>query len=401
MTPPEKNESRIPAAGFVALQLLLIGAAVAWGIHRSGELVSERGLPALRSEPLAVPPLYDDAEVISEEQLRRVLSRLGLRLRGPDTSIGYVDHSLRFWGAGAGFDDPGLESGEDMRRLLTDHRRFAGVFGREQAPLLIDEGEGVRVRALEGPASASHVDHTLASLAEVGTPLDFPVVTPRQETTLRAVVEQSLRNFSLNQVEYEWSAISFALFLQPIERWISSEGQSVSFDRLAERLMREEQPRGVCAGNHRLYTLVVFLRLDEQMQAEGEPPLLGAETRERVVEYLREMTELLVRHQHPDGFWNGAWPTTAPAASEPSEDDPTSTRLIATGHALEWWAMAPSELHPPRETLIAAGQWLVRMVDRLSPEEIEQHYSFLTHVGRALSLWRGRFPSEVELAAGA
>ncbi len=401
MTLPEGPQSdprpRVSTAGFVVIQIVLIGAGVAWALHRGRELVSEQELPALRPEPLAVSPLYDDPEVVSDEQLRRLLSRLGLRLRGAETSIGYVDHSLRFWGSSVDFDDPELVSGEDMRRLLTDHRRFVELFGLEQAPLLIDEGPGVRVRALEGHASASHVDHTLASLAEIGTPLDFPIVTPRRQTELRAVLEQSLRNFSLNQVEYEWSALSYVLFLQPTSRWLTAEGQAVTFDRLAERLMREQQPRGVCAGNHRLHSLVAFLRVDELLPAAGELPILDPETRGRVLEYLREMTARLVRHQHPEGFWNADWPNSAPASSEPSEQDPLSLRLIATGHALEWWALAPAEVHPPRATVMAAGQWLVRTIDRLSAEEIEQNYSFLTHVGRALALWRGRLPEEVDL----
>ena len=114
---------------------------------------------------------------------------------------------------------------------------------------------GVRVRTKEGNLSSSHVDHTMASLAEVGTPLNFPIETPDGLSVYRSIVEQALRDFSLNQVEYEWSGLTFALFMPPDTAWTTSEGQRLSFDILARRIMRERLPRGVCFGNHRLYTV--------------------------------------------------------------------------------------------------------------------------------------------------
>jgi len=74
-------------------------------------------------------------------------------------------------------------------------------------------------------------------------------------------------------------------------------------------------------------------------------------------------------------------------------------RIIATGHALEWWSLAPEELLPPRETVVRAVRWVVGTVDELSEEEIQANISFLSHAGRALSQWRGREPAEVLQAA--
>ncbi len=390
---------RLGTAAFLAIQVLVVTVAVAWAADRMREQARERALPRLRTEPREVLPGYDDEDVVSDQQLSRVLGRLGLRSQGPQTNIGGVDHSLRFWGSDMRFDDPEVMSGEQMRQLLTDHSQFVELFGDDQPPLLLDDGQAVRYRTQEGIATSSHFDHTLASLAEAGTTLDFPVTTPLRQVTLRSILEQALRDFSLNQAEYEWSALVFALYLEPTRGWMTSEGQQMSFDRLAGRIMREEQPGGVCSGNHRLYTLTAFLRIDEQLQAEGEPPMLSAEVRERITGYLSDVTAKFVRHQHPDGFWNGGWPTSAPASSEPGDglEDQINNRLIVTGHVLEWWSLAPPELHPPRSVIVAAGQWLVRTVDSLSDDEIARYYSFLSHVGRALAMWRGRWPEEVEI----
>jgi len=114
------------------------------------------------------------------------------------------------------------------------------------------------------------------------------------------------------------------------------------------------------------------------------------------------VTQALVRSQHADGFWNIDWPFAAPKTSEPTEreGDRLSDRIIGTGHPLEWWSLAPEEVHPPRNVLAAAGQWLVRTVDSLSDEQLREHFTFLSHAGRALALWRGKTPPQV-LAAGA
>jgi hypothetical protein len=50
--------------------------------------------------------------------------------------------------------------------------------------------------------------------------------------------------------------------------------------------------------------------------------------------------------------------------------------------------MVPDEFHPPREVLIRAGQWLAKEIDGMDSPAIEKNYTFLSHAGRALRLWR-------------
>jgi hypothetical protein len=376
----------LPQKTFLILQAVVVGGLVALATYRSQTIVGDRSLPPLRAEPLKLDLLYDNPVVVTDEQLDRVLLRLRPPARGADIRINELDHALRLWGREADFGDPTFMTGLEMRQLLTDHRRFAEIYGADEPPLLMDENDGVAVRTQDGPRTNSHVDHTLSVLTEAGTPLDYPVVTSTQRTTFRAMLEYALRQFRLNQIEYEWSVATFAVYLPPVTRWRSGEGQELTFDRLAVRLMREQLPRGVCLGNHRLYTLVVLLRVDDQIA------ILTPEMRAEITEFLRGATVLLVRNQHPDGFWNDRWPVEPPASSVATdrEGDRLSERLVATGHALEWWAMAPEELHPPRPVLAAAGQWLVKTVDSLTDDEIQENYVYLTHVGRALAIWRGQ-----------
>jgi len=391
----------------LAGQVLIVGGLTAWAGYTIVHRKAERNLPPLLEEPRDVPPLYDRPEVISDEQLHGVLLKLRPRNEG-HTSVNHVDHALRFWTVKADFKDPKkFLSGKRMRRILTDHRIFSSVYGEGVPPLLIDEGSLVRVRETEGPrTTSSHVDHTMAGLAEAGTPLSYPIITPTRQTTFRALVERALREFTLNRYEYEWSILTFALFLdvKAGDTWLTSEGQEMSFDRMARRLIREPMPHGVCHGSHRLHTLVVLLRVDD------EDNILTPAARQEVIEFLKDMTRRLIRNQHADGFWNGDWPYRQPVSREPTDGprDQLSSRIIGTGHALEWWALAPRETHPDqvdpekgRDTVRKAAQWLVRLVgDKpekgMNADEVAANYTFLTHAGRALTLWRGKTPPEVD-----
>jgi hypothetical protein len=115
---------------------------------------------------------------------------------------------------------------------------------------------------------------------------------------------------------------------------------------------------------------------------------LDEATRVEIGDHLREATRRLVASQSQEGFWDQNWPDAKAAARDEKLDTPLSRRILATGHALEWWAMAPAEFHPPREVLIRAGQWLAKEIDGMDSPAIEKNYTFLSHAGRALRLWR-------------
>lgn len=382
---------RLRLTGFVLVHALIAGSGLTWGHARFEARQAAQELPPLRNKPLRVLPQRNVPEVVSNGQLQRVLHKLRPRLRGENPRINHVDHALRFWGTEATFDDANCLSGRDMRRLLLDHRRFDEAWEDGTRPFLTETRYGVRPRLRRGPATASHEEHTLAGLAEVGTPLDHPVVTPDRETTLRAILEDALKSFSLNQPEYEWSALAFALYMPTDESWMTTEGQWISFDRLAERIMRERLRRGVCYGNHRLHALVMLLRVDERV------PMLSAPMRRKVVGHLRDVLQTLVETQSDDGYWGRAWDGTEVTETSPGGNELRRRRILATGHALEWLALAPDEIQPPRRMVVDAGQWLCRTIESMSGEDIADGYTFLSHAGRALALWRGRLPADVNL----
>ena len=383
-------------------QLLVAGATATWGVHRYQVIQAEKTPPQPVLEPKRYEPRYDRAEVVSDEELQRTLLKLQPRLRIGKPQINHVDHALRFWGVEAKFTEKDSLSGEEMRRLLLDHRSFVGAWGKKTKPFLLpqtrDDVELLAFRTKSGKATASHVDHTLAALAECGTPLDYPVLTPKGELPLRAAFDQAFHEFSLNQVEYEWSTLVFLHYLPHAESWFTTEGQRVTWDLLADRMMRQRLAHGVCFGQHRLHALALMLLADEEQH------FLSADARQRVVAHLQDVTKRLVSTQHADGYWDGRWPGNEADGPQPENVSgplgPVADRLLATGHTLEWWAFAPAEVLPPDETIVRAGQWLVKSIDGLSESDVRRYYTFLTHAGRSLALWRSRRPADVVAASG-
>lgn len=390
------NGDRKPRSGvlvplFIALQAaLLLVAVVGVGWTLASEQKQQLAtLPPFRTAAERVGPRYDLPQLITDDQLRTVLVRLRPIFRHQEPKINHVDHALRFWGADAKFADPECLSGEEMRRLLTDMNVFHEYWGDASSELLVRGEMGWGVRTQQGFATSSHVDHTLATLAEIGTPLDFPIETSSAPLTLRDLLDGALRDFRLNQQEYEWTAVAAATYAVDDSAWISREGERVTFDQMALRLMRQQWVQGVCYGNHRLFSLTALLHLDEQVGLFQD-----ATTRDKIIAHLTEATQRLLESQSEAGYWDQNWYNVARTPTDEGLSDPLSRRLLATGHALEWWAIAPEEVQPPREAKIRAGQWLAIEVEKMSDDAIRDNYTFLSHVGRALSLWRGAWPSE-------
>jgi hypothetical protein len=314
-------------------------------------------------------------------------------LRKQQPKINYVDHALRFWGANATFGDDDTLSGSELRQLLTDDKVFTAAWGEKTRPLMMQKKGRVEVRVQQGAATSSHVDHTLASLAEVGTPLEYSFTlrsdasqSSAAKATMRDLIRSALDEFDVNQTEYEWTTLTLALFAEDGHPWTTTAGETVDFDRLARRVMRQRYGQGVCYGNHRLYALCVLLRIDDATD------MISDAVRAEVLAHLSEATSRLVATQSPEGWWDRNWPDSRIETKDDELGGPTPRRVLATGHALEWWSIAPKELHPPRETLIRAGQWLVHEIEKMDDKAIDDNYTFLTHAGRALALWRGALP---------
>ena len=378
---------------FWLFQLLLVPVAIALGGWTWTNVNSFPLVPQLMNEPRIIRPVHDYPLVVSDEQLQTVLYKLRPRFETQPPKTNFVDHALRMWGSSVVFGDDALD-GQQMRDLLIDDQQFRKYWKAKTPSLLKSSPYGVAVRTQEGRATVSHVDHLIGTLAEIGTPLDHPIRLANESASMHDLVHHTFRSFRLNQKEYEWTAVAWALYAPSRSDWYTADRQQITMERLAERMMRQQQPQGVCYGQHRLYSLTLMLRADNQLFEQQGDRLLTEEGRATILTYLHQMTGRLYRNQSQEGWWDGNWPDLKQAIPDPGTDA-LSRRILATGHTLEWWAMAPRELHPPRETIVRAGQWLTRTISEMDDRLIQKNYTFLTHAGRALALWRAKFPGEV------
>jgi hypothetical protein len=366
---------------FVVIQLVIVAVMVSMAAAaiQTRPTVLE-SLPVLH-EPIAIQAQHNWPWVVSDEQLTHVLTQLRPRLRRQKPNINYIDHALRFWGASQSFSEHDCLDGPEMKAILMDQRRFRALWGDDEPPLVSIVSDGLAVRVQQGAASSSHVDHTLATLAEVGVLLDEEIILRDGTAQVRDLFDSAIRRFHLNQNEYEWTALAAALYAPTPSAWRSQDGQRLTFDLLAQRIMREPLGEGVCYGQHRLYTLTAMLQVHERQ------PIFSTKTRESVVAYLQEVTGRLSATQSWEGWWDANWPHGQEFSDSKLNDD-RARRILATGHVLEWWAIAPDEILPTRDTVTRAGQWLVHEISSMDEAEIEKNYTFLTHAGRALALWR-------------
>ena len=129
---------------------------------------------------------------------------------------------------------------------------------------------------------------------------------------------------------------------------------------------------------------MALLRLSE----ENGGVLLTSVTRDKVMEFLHGAKELMIASQDPDGSWPPNWHEGAAAAANRDPNEKVYRRVIATGHHLEWLAIAPQELHPPHEDIVRAAKWVIKNTLETPQEQIDGSYTFYSHVGNSLALWR-------------
>ncbi|MDA1013279.1 MAG: hypothetical protein O3A00_02375 [Planctomycetota bacterium] len=352
-----------------------------------------------RDQPWQVTPLYDDATVVSDDDLAAVLHKIRPRFNDKNIRPNLVEHALRAWGIHAKFDDPGVMSGEDLKNFLVDHGRFLRVF-KDVPPLLQQQPEGVAIRWGRQVGGSVHHDHWLACLTEAGIDRHHRVTTQtRMDMTIDDVIQEALRDFKLDEREVEWSVMAFGFWLvsdedgKTVRTWKTNTGRELSFDLLAKRLIRGHKQYGVCTGTHRVYSAMVLIRLDDTYK------ILSESVRAELWQYLEKTRDLIEVCQFADGHWPYNWWDGKESLDSPLP--PVNSQVvIATGHHLEWLSIAPLELHPfqgseqGREMIRKAAKWLIANVKSQSDADMLRQYTFYSHVGNALALWRKTRPEK-------
>lgn len=380
------------AVAVIGAVLVIVSISAAWGLSPSAPknfwlTSSTIRLPQPpRTTPLVIEPLYNDDTVVTDQELATVLKQVQPRFPAKHLKPNFVEHALRTWSVKARFRDPNVMSGEAMADFLMDHGKYIASWGDDTKPLMSEQDTGVAIRWGKDYCASVHHDHWLACLTEAGVDLNAPIYVPgNRQRTIHDALNYAMAEFRVDEVEVEWSAMAFGLWISPQKGWTNREGRSVTFDLLVDRLVRGDQKFGVCAGTHRVYAIMLLVRLDDEYH------ILSEKARKKAWEHLEFVRDQITVSQFPDGYWASDWSAGKSSVEHPVEEE-LYKRVIATGHHLEWLAIAPKELHPPHEQIRKAARWIIDTTVRQSPDDILKSYTFFSHVGNALALWRGTHP---------
>jgi hypothetical protein len=346
--------------------------------------------------PAIIHPTYDEPRLCTDRQLAEVLDRVKPPASPPNTNN--MVHALRLWGPRANFGDVKIPSGPQMLAYFLDDAVFQEWAGQDTPALFFVGADGIQPRIFDDggifrPTSSFHPDDLLATLAETGTPLDAPLRLRGNEAQVADLLSGSMQRFYPDRLEYEWSIISYVRYLYPLKQWRNKYGEKITVGTLVKELLDKTPEAGPCDGLHRLEALVLLYRVEQAAEGAGQKTNLPKSDRRKMLDYMKRTSELLVAAQSADGYWTRQWSRGTP----PGPEDKKVTlhdKLLVTGHHLEWLALAPEEVQPPRENIVRAGQWLTRTLLEIDQNELTDTYGPYSHAARALCLWRSVEPFE-------
>ncbi|MCI0380420.1 MAG: hypothetical protein L0215_22780 [Gemmataceae bacterium] len=383
-----------------ALCLLLFGGAIVggWQWHANSttrpsySAESVKSAKLWRDKAIVIPPAGGLTGTISRQELYRALLFVQPQWRVSKTSI--ILHALRLWGPEAQFDasvlpNPfyaGIPSGKRMLEVILDMEEHVQA-GVKPSAFLYRSEHGVRVwyGAMFG-GDVAHVDQFLKVTGELGLSSDQEIrLMDGSRATLGEVVHDSLALFSPKE-ELEFTAVAYSRWLPPNGEWVDRFGNRHSLDDICLALARKPLGEGTCSGIHVPYALVNLLRAHYLHPVLSKEAVQFAETR------LQEISRLLEKNQSPSGAWFENWHVSNTPKDGP---DPTFQIISATGHHLEWIALAPERLRPATPCVKRSARLLAELIPRHTVNTISSGYTAFSHAARALALIEECDPAEV------
>lgn len=372
----------VPAMAFLIAAVVQRTASVTSATESTRADDGAAGLPSISAE-IWKPEISDIS--VSDHSLWG--AAIGHLKPSPRSDLSELLHALYLFGPGLRFDlgppildvvlRPGTCPAPDGLRADLLPTIHGAAFARYNS-LLTDAGQ-------EG--TEAHRGQALSIMASLGIPLSRPI-HPKSGRygTLRDVFDDMKANFRL-QGEVYWDATALAVYQPAGLEWRNEAGEKFSFDGLCEELLGRRPDDSSCAGTHRLIALAVLFR------ANRERRLLSEWVADRLQAALIDAASHLAEVQSDDGSWDQDWHRGLDGRATLEADAPAApSRLLATGHHLEWLLMMPSGVRPPRPVLERAAQWLAGYLSQAGsgPPPRGREYCAAVHAARSVLCATGR-----------
>ncbi len=228
---------------------------------------------------------------------------------------------------------------------------------------------------------SEHRDQTLAALADFGIELFATVETREGNIPIADLLATSIGEFHLDQEEISWTASAFASYIPPQTIWWNRYGEEFSFDDLVQEMMARKLNRESCRGLHLVMTLTKILRIDRRCT------ILSPGVRESLNSYVRRKLADAIQSQLMDGSWPLLWSRSGfSGIRDRTPEDSNVSRILVTGHMLEWIHMLPKDMKPPIDVVQTGSLWVLQNLRSVPEETITKEYCPYTHAVLSLYL---------------
>jgi hypothetical protein len=306
--------------------------------------------------------------------LRRCRAALYARAAS-EPSFALYTHLLLLDGAKA--SDPSQGGAQNILTILTDSRLLKKRLGRSG---LIKTPHGVAYQAAED-GGETHRDQVLGALAQCNVPLEFPILVDDQRFSLRDLLNDSIANFHLKREELAWTADAYVSYLPDAAGWTNKYGVTYRFDDLASSLLNTSLSQASCGGLHVVGALTHILK------AHRRSPIISNRLARSIEGFLDQCLKATIDTQHSDGSWSSSWTHEltpgSPSSNVVLDDSSPRTKLVVTGHLLEWIFAAPID-GVPEDVTQAASKYLAGSLQALPSEDLGGQFCPVTHAILAL-----------------
>lgn len=288
------------------------------------------------------------------------------------------------WRVNAASQHPNAALLEDVRPL-TSFKRFHELYANSP-PVIHRTNTGWQVRTArrknemqDGWQSQFHPDQLLATLAEIGAPIDLEIEAGSSPIHISDLLASSKNNFVFGQ-ECDWSLLAYALYQPEEVSWTNRFGESCSLRAIVAKLLDDDLGSGPCAGTHHQITFAQLLK------GQGGTSILNVTQRRKIEAFLSATSRKLEESQHTNGAWDYDWAKGNAHLELERSADQFDSLVQVTAHHLEWMCRVPNRLRPSDATCRQAARFVMNAVNNREPADMVNNYCGYSHAACALAL---------------
>lgn len=320
-----KNETRKPMASAARLVSVLALASV---FAMSCAPVAVPPSPTEQGpKPIDTEPIKGEVQDIVKKRVEMAIEQV--RNRELTTSNGFWTVFHGILGLGPTVPLRNQDTGDKIGAL-----DYIGNGGRLRGLQFIPTRHGLDVTMGPTYVGQGHQDQFIAEMAQWGIPRDYRFSVEGRDYTYLDFLQQSkarARTDKAANQELSWAIVVIPQYFGPDHAWTNAFGEKLTVEDLLRYEVDASVETAACGGTHRLFgiTWAFHIHLLHGGKLEG----IWSEVPEKI----KHHRDLARKYQNRDGSLSTNF------FKEPGNSTDPQARIYATGHMLEWLALALSD----------------------------------------------------------